>query len=243
VELSIVIPARNEAQRLPSTLEKVERYLGGRRMEWELLVVDNGSRDETPRLVEDLARKNPRVKLIREPRPGKGAAVKAGMLAAQGEAVIFSDADLSCPIEEEGKLREALAKGYDIAIASRRLPESQVEKTLKRRIMSALFNWIVQLLALPGIRDSQCGFKAFRREAARRVFGASRVDGFAFDVEILFLALRSGGRIVEVPVRWSQSEGTRVHALRDAVRMVRDILRFRRAWTRGEYRSLLEHGK
>jgi dolichyl-phosphate beta-glucosyltransferase len=162
------------------------------------------------------------------------------MLAAAGELVLFSDADLSCPIEEDARLREALEKGYDVAIASRRLPGSQVDKSPRRKMMSALFNWAVQLLALPGIKDSQCGFKLFRREAAQRLFGAGAVDGWAFDVEILFLSRRLGYKICEVPVRWQESEGTRVEALPDALRMLRDIVKFRLAWQRGEYKSRLE---
>jgi dolichyl-phosphate beta-glucosyltransferase len=237
---SVIIPAKNESSRLPPTLEKVARYFAGRGGDWELLVVDNGSRDDTPRLVEEFSRAHPQVRLLQEPAPGKGAALRTGMLAAAGELVLFSDADLSCPIEEEARLREALEKGYDVAIASRRLPGSQVEKSLRRKMMSVLFNWAVQLLALPGIKDSQCGFKLFRREAARRLFGAGAVDGWAFDVEILFLARRLGYKIREVPVSWQESEGTRVEALRDALRMLRDIVQFRLAWQRGEYKSRLE---
>jgi len=240
VQLSVVIPARNEADRLPATLQEVSRYLASLGLHWEVVVVDNASTDATVRLVEEFASNNPGVRLMREPRPGKGAALRKGVLAAQGEVVLFSDADLSCPIEEEKKLRQALEKGYDIAIASRRLPESEVERALGRRLMSTLFNCAVQLLALPGIRDSQCGFKAFRGEAAKRLFAAGKIDGFAFDVEILFLARRIGCRIAEVPVRWKQAGGTRVQALRDAARMVRDILRLRCNWRRGLYRSLQE---
>jgi len=239
---SLVIPAKNEAARLPATLEQVTAYFAGRGEDWELLVVDNGSRDDTPGLVENFSLTHPQVRLLREPTPGKGAALRRGMLAAAGELVLFSDADLSCPIEEEARLREALEKGYDVAIASRRMPCSQVEKSLRRKMMSALFNWAVQLLALPGIKDSQCGFKLFRREAAQRLFGASKVEGFAFDVEILFLARRLGYKIREVPVRWRESEGTRVEALPDALRMLRDIVKFRLAWRRGEYKSRLERG-
>ncbi len=235
IELSVVIPAKNEVNRLPATLEKVLRYLAGLEIEWEVIVVDNGSQDGTDRLVEEVASREPRVKLVKEARPGKGAALRTGMLQAEGEIVLFSDADLSCPIEEEKRLREALQKGYDVAIASRRLPESQVEKTLGRRLASALFNGAVQLLALPGIKDSQCGFKAFRREAARRLFGAGRIDGWAFDVEILFLARRLGLRIVEAPVRWEQAEGSRVRAFRDGASMLLDVLRMRWHWACGEY--------
>jgi dolichyl-phosphate beta-glucosyltransferase len=237
---SIIIPAKNEATRLPPTLEKVAAYFALRGGDWELLVVDNGSRDDTPRRVEDFSLTHPQVRLLREPTPGKGAALRTGILAAAGELVLFSDADLSCPIEEEAQLREALEKGYDVAIASRRMPGSRVEKSLHRKIMTALFNWVVQLLALPGIKDSQCGFKMFRREAARRLFGAGLVDGWAFDVEILFIARRLGYKIREVPVRWQESEGTRVEALRDALRMLRDIVKFRLAWQSGEYKSRLE---
>lgn len=242
MQISLVIPAKNEAKRLPPSLNRIIEYFAAQPREWEVIVVDNGSRDETARLVEAAARAHPQVKLLREPRPGKGAALRTGMLAAQGEVVIFSDADLSCPIEEEAKLRQALQE-CEVAIASRRLAESVVDKSVRRRVMSALFNWMVQALALPGIKDSQCGFKAFRREAARRLFGAGQVDGWAFDVEILFLARKAGYRIAEIPVRWVQVGGSQVHALADSLRMMRDILRFRYHWARGAYRGRLESGK
>jgi len=240
--LSVIIPARNEVRRLPSTLERVERYFASLDIEWELLVVDNGSSDGTDRLVEDFAKAHPCVRLVRESRPGKGAAVRTGMLAAQGELALFSDADLSCPIEEERKLREALSAGYDVAIASRRLPGSDAERTAERKLMSLLFNWIVQIIALPGISDSQCGFKGFRREAAGRIFRAGMIDGWAFDVEILFLARHMGCRIAEIPVRWRQVGDSKIRAFGDAARMVRDMLRMRWNWARGVYRDKVEKG-
>lgn len=219
-------------------MNRILEYLSARDDEWELIVVDNGSTDETSRLVQSYAARDPRIRLIDEPRPGKGVALRTGMLAAQGNIVLFSDADLSCPIEEEQKLMKVLSDGAQVAIASRRMRGSDVEKTLKRIIMSAVFNWIVQVLALPGIKDSQCGFKAFTREAAQRLFSTSQVDGWAFDVEILFIARKLGYRIVEVPVRWQEIGGSRINAVRDSLRMFRDIISFRYNILRGRYGRL-----
>jgi dolichyl-phosphate beta-glucosyltransferase len=227
MELSVIIPAHNEERRLPATLDRVLPYLAGLGSDWEVIVVNNNSSDGTVALVEIRAQTEPRLKLLHEPRPGKGIAVRTGMLAAEGEVVLFSDADLSCPIEEQAKLRRVLTEGYDVAIASRRLPQSQVEKSLKREMMSALFNWVIQLLALPGIKDSQCGFKAFLRVVAHDLFNRSQVDGWAFDVEILFLARKLKYRIAEVPVSWHEVGGSHINPVRDSLRMVRDIIKFR----------------
>ncbi len=240
MKVSLVIPAKNEVKRLPATLEQVTRYMQNLGEDWELLVVDNNSQDGTADLVMEFCNTFSQIRLLHAQQPGKGAALRAGILAAQGDVILFSDADLSCPIEEEQKLRRALDTGYDIAIASRRLSESEVDKSLRRRIMSALFNWVVQALALPGIKDSQCGFKAFRRDVAHTLFGMSRVDGWAFDVEILFLARKAGYSIAEVPVRWGQVGGSQVKIVRDSLHMVRDIIQFRYAWLCGAYRQRLE---
>jgi len=243
MDISVVIPAYNEAERLPPTLQKVVPYLEKLGMDWELLVVDNNSTDNTADIIKHFAEKQPRVKLIFQAEPGKGAALHKGMLAAQGDIVLFSDADLSCPIEEEVKLREALYNGYDVAIASRRLKDSIVDKSLKREAMSALFNWMVQLLALPGIRDSQCGFKAFKADVNKRLFAAGLVTGWAFDVEILFLARKCGYRIAELPVRWVQVEGSKVSAIKDAICMAIDIIKFRIKWMKGAYKEALGSDK
>lgn len=233
-----MIPAKNEIQRLPATLDKVLSYLSALDEEWEVIVVDNGSTDDTPQLVRGYTEHEPRIRLMREERPGKGVALRTGMIAAEGKIVLFSDADLSCPIEEEQKLRSALNSGVEVAIASRRMADSEVEKSLKRIVMSTVFNWIVQALALPGIKDSQCGFKAFTREAAQRLFSTGQVDGWAFDVEILFLARKFGYRIKEIPVRWHEVGGSRVSVVRDSLRMFRDIIKFRYHMMRGRYGQL-----
>ena len=230
--LSVVIPAFNEEVRLPPTLRTIEDYLGRQEYSWELVVVDDGSRDRTAAVAEE-SFSTPRSRLLRNPRNlGKGASVRNGMLAARGAWRLFSDADLSTPIEELDKLLRAAEDGHDVAIGSRALKDSQVEihQAFHRETMGKIFNLIVQLLAVPGIKDTQCGFKLFSREATEYVFERQRSEGWAFDVETLMLARRGGYRIAEVPVRWLNSADSRVAMFRDPFLMLLDLLRF--GWRR-----------
>jgi dolichyl-phosphate beta-glucosyltransferase len=267
-QLSIVIPAHNEALRLGATLERVVQFLCARQRgqssqlaapqeptpsqettasrknaaapvspEWEIVVVDDVSEDETYAVADRFRKKGFPVRVIRRTkRPGKGAAVGEGILAAAGRTIIFSDADLSTPIEEADKLIARLNRGYDVAIASRLLPESQVERPGYREVISRLFSLVVRALALPGIADSQCGFKAFRSEAARELFSRRTIHGWAFDVEILYLARKLHFRVKEVPVRWVHSPRSRLRPARSAFSMVRDVLRVRLQDLLGVYR-------
>jgi dolichyl-phosphate beta-glucosyltransferase len=225
--VSVVVPAFNEERRLPPTLERLRAYFRRSADESEILVVDDGSRDGTAAVVARAAADWPALRLIRHERnTGKGYAVRAGVLAARGDAVLVCDADLSTPIEELDRLWTWFERGYDVVAGSRRLPDSTVEvpQPLHRRVMGRTFNGLVSLFCLRGFRDTQCGFKLFRASVARRLFGALRTVGFAFDVEVLVRARRLGARMVEVPVVWNDADGSRIRALRDSCRMALEIL-------------------
>lgn len=229
VDLTVVVPAYNEEARLGPSIERVVAYCEAERPAYELLVVDDGSTDRTVEVARAAAGDNPRVRVLAQGRNrGKGAAVRAGMQAAVGRYVLFSDADLATPIEELGKLQAALARGNDIAIASRALAESDIRTRQHplRELMGRGFNLMVRLALMGGIKDTQCGFKLFTREAAHDLFGRATVDGFAFDVEILLLA-RGRYQIAEVPVIWRHVEESKVSPGTDAARMFLDILRLR----------------
>lgn len=195
---------------------------------YEVLVVDDGSADET----SAVARRYPEVRVLRqEPNQGKGAAVRRGMLESRGAWVLFSDADLSTPIDELDRLMEAArAKHAAIAIASRGLRQATIEvsQPLYRVLMGKIYNLMLQAILLPGIWDTQCGFKLFERSAAREVFGRTELPGFGFDAESLFIARKLGYRIVEVPVRWRNDPDTKVSAWRDSLRMFLELWRIRR---------------
>ncbi|OYT69710.1 MAG: glycosyl transferase [Armatimonadetes bacterium JP3_11] len=232
--LSVVIPAYNEQDRIERTLTRVVEYLDERGEPYEILVVSDGSTDATEAIVHRFAQTHPQVKLVAyQPNRGKGYAVRYGILRARGERILFSDADLATPIEELEKLEPYLDRGYPIAIGSRPLRESQlvVRQPLYREMAGRAFNKVVQLLAVRGIHDTQCGFKLFTREAAQAVFSRCRLNGFSFDFEALFYAQRLGYPIAEVPIRWMHQEGSKVRLLRDGLRMVRDLIWLRlSAW-------------
>jgi len=226
--LSIVIPAYNEVGRIEATLRACRAFLDARGdAQGEILVVDDGSTDGTAALV---ARTDPRAQVLSYGgNRGKGFAVKTGVLAARGERVLFSDADLSAPIEEVVKLEAALAGGADVAIGSRGLPGSDIEvhQSMPREMMGRTFNVLVRLLVLDGLMDTQCGFKLLARDVAQGLFADMRVEGFAFDVELLWLARRRGLAIAEVPIKWRHVEASKVSPVVDASRMFRDIVRIR----------------
>jgi dolichyl-phosphate beta-glucosyltransferase len=226
----VVIPAYNEGQRLPPTLEKIQRHLAGR--PHEIVVVDDGSRDDT---VARAAAAGVTV-LRNDGNRGKGYSVRRGMLQARGDRRLMTDADLSTPIEELGRLMKKMDEGYDVVIASRALPDSNVEvrQPWYRENSGRLFNFCVRVLALPGLQDTQCGFKLFRAEAAEEAFAPARLDGFSFDVEALFIAHRRGYRIAEVPVTWRNDEASRVDAFKGAVAFL-DLVRIRWNDWRGAY--------
>lgn len=228
MELSVVVPCFNEAPRLPASLRTAGSYLKGR-VTFELILVDDGSSDGTQSLIGEAAAAHEYVQGVALPvNRGKGRAVAEGVARSRGELVLISDADLSTPIEELPRLEQAIVAGADIAIGSRaKRGAREVDQPLHRRLMGKGFNLFVQGLLLPGIWDTQCGFKLFRGEVARELFGQLSTDGFAYDVEVLFRARRAGYRIKEVPVRWINSTKTSVHAVRHSREMLRDVLRIR----------------
>jgi glycosyltransferase involved in cell wall biosynthesis len=240
VTYSIVIPAYNEGERLGATLEKVLGYvrLQGWTPEAEVIVVNDGSRDNTAELVRSVAAKDSMVRLVENPgNRGKGYAVRNGMLNARGEVIVFSDADLSSPIEEMPKLLAALAAGADIAIGSRWLrAELQTQRqSLHRQLFGRIFNLLNRLILGLRFKDTQCGFKAFTRRAAQTILPLQRIERWGFDPEILFLARKFGFRAEEVPVCWGHSGGTRIHPLIDGARMFQEMLRIRWYDLTGKY--------
>jgi glycosyltransferase involved in cell wall biosynthesis len=239
--ISIVIPAYNEMNRLPATLSRVIAYLGERSFaEFEIIVVDDGSSDSTAAVVEQFSRAHSEVRLVRNPgNRGKGFSVRRGMGHAAGDWLLFSDADLSAPIEELDKLLSACnERNADVAIGSRALNRSLigVHQSPFREYAGQFFNLLMRLIVGLPFWDTQCGFKLFRREAARQIFPRQQLDGFGFDVEVLFIAQLRGLRTVEIPVRWNHTEGTKVRMLSDSTRMFADLLRVRWNQLRGCYR-------
>lgn len=238
--LSIVIPCYNEETRLPPSLARINAYLAQQSYRAEVIVVDNASADRTG----EVARQGG-AEVISEPHRGKGAAVRTGVLAARGEYVLFSDSDLSTPIEEVEKLFAALRQGHDLAIGSRALPESNitVHQPWYRELVGRIGNLLVRMLAVRGVADTQCGFKLYPRAVAQRLFGAQRMTGIAFDMEMLFLAQRLKLRVAEVPVTWVDNPDTRFNRLRDGLDALKDLLRIRWNWLAGRYRGVLPGDK
>jgi dolichyl-phosphate beta-glucosyltransferase len=227
--LSIVIPAYNEALRIGKTLDSICDYMKGCGYSYEIIVVDDGSNDDTAMVVRKAA-ENPAIILLQNGKNrGKGYSVKQGVLSSGGRFVLMSDADLSTPIEEIGKLYKELEGGCDIAIGSRAVSGSTILKKQPwyRQLMGMTFNSFIRALAVIEIRDTQCGFKLFTEDAARRVFALQRIERFAFDVEALYLAKKMGFGIKEVPVVWVNSPDSKVGILRDSLRMMRDLLKIR----------------
>jgi dolichyl-phosphate beta-glucosyltransferase len=227
---SLIIPAYNESSRIRPTLDAILLYIQERNWDAEVLVVNDGSSDHTAEIVREYGRIHPRIQLVENPgNRGKGYSVRNGMLHARGEICLFTDADLSSPIIEAQKLFDAIGQGADIAIGSRWLrTELQTERQpLYRQAFGRIFNLLLRVVLGLNFKDTQCGFKAFRRDAAQRIFPLQRIERWAFDPEILFLARRMGLRVAEVPVVWAHSEGTRLHPLRDGLRMTGEILRVR----------------
>jgi len=239
-DLSIIVPAYNEERRLGATLERIGTYLSDCGISAEIIVVDDGSTDATCEVALGIAERLalPLQLLRNDGNRGKGCSVRQGALGSAGRLVLFSDADLSTPIEEFERLRAPIEAGdADIAIASRGMPESKlaVRQPFWRESMGRVFNRIVRTLALGGFSDTQCGFKLFTRAAADAVFPRQTLDGFAFDVEVLVIARRLGFRIAEVPVTWIDSRASKVSPGGDAARMLRDVLKVRANARRGLY--------
>ena len=237
--LSVVIPAYNEEARIEQTLREVLAYLGSQAYSWEVLVVDDGSTDTTASLVKSISEECPDVHLVSVPHGGKGWAVNHGMLCASGEYRFLCDADLSMPVEQVSRFLPPEADHFDIAIGSREAPGSRrIGEPYRRHLMGRIYNLLVQVLALRGLSDTQCGFKCFRRKAAQEIFPVQRLYGFAFDVEILFLARRRKLCIKEVPIDWHYHAESKVRPVMDSLAMSRDILRMRWHHLRGRYKRV-----
>jgi glycosyltransferase involved in cell wall biosynthesis len=235
---SIVIPAYNEEQRLGASLDKIAAWLAAQGWEAEVLVVNDGSRDGTAALASQYAARNPAVRLVENPgNRGKGYTVRNGMLHAQGEFLLFTDADLSAPIGEAAKLFAALRAGADMAIGSRWLESGTqtLRQPLYRQFFGRLFNLLLRLLLGLRFKDTQCGFKAFTRRAAQELFPRQRIERWAFDPELLYLARKLGLKVEEVPVEWAHDRGSTISPLRDGPRMFFDMLRIRWYALTGKY--------
>ncbi len=237
---SIVIPAYNEGARVGATLERVLAHMVKRSWDAEVIAVDDGSRDNTVEIIRSYAAANPHLRLLQNPgNRGKGYSVRNGMLHAQGEILLFSDADLSSPIEEADKLIAAIATGADIAIGSRWLrSDLQTQRQpIYRQLFGRIFNLVLRLTLGLTFKDTQCGFKAFTREAASVIFPLQRIERWGFDPELLYLAKKFGFKVAEVPVEWAHREGTRISPLRDGSQMFLEMLKIRWNSLSGKYRQ------
>ena len=239
--LSLVIPAYNESLRIPKSLELIRRHFESKPFRIELIVVDDGSTDRMPCFLRSAAAAWPLIRVLRnEPNQGKGFSVQRGVLEATGEYVMFTDADLSAPIEEADKLLALLeTTGADAVIGSRALDRTRigVHQSRFREFSGIAFNLLVRVFTGLNIRDTQCGLKLFRRSTTRKAFQLQRVKGFGFDPEILFLIQRAGGRIIEEPVAWNHDPSTKVRFLRDSTRMFWELISFRCNALLGRYRE------
>jgi dolichyl-phosphate beta-glucosyltransferase len=234
--LSIVIPALNEATRLPGTLDQIDNFLKQQSYRYEVIVVENGSTDDTVGVVERFAQTHPYVRLFAgEPR-GKGRAVKRGMLEACGEYRFICDADLSMPIEELAQFLPPIRDKYDVAIGSREAKgATRYNEPTHRHLMGRINNFLIKLIALQGFEDTQCGFKSFSRKAAEDLFNVQRMNGIGFDIEVLFIAQKRGYKIVEVPIDWYYNSDSKMRLIQDSLGIIREMFEIRRNWNDGLY--------
>jgi glycosyltransferase involved in cell wall biosynthesis len=234
--LSLIIPAHNEARRLPHTLEQVLAYAESQPYSVEVLVVENGSQDETLAIARQFARQHAAIQVLQEPQPGKGLAVRRGMLAGRGAFRFMADADLSMPIQEVNRFLPPRLEDFDIAIGSREAPGAiRYHEPLYRHLGGRVINTIIRWLALPGLQDTQCGFKCLRGPVADDLFHHLTLPGWSFDIELLYIARRRGYRIQEVPIPWYFDPESKLRVVKDAVRMIADIFAVRRNARQGLY--------
>jgi dolichyl-phosphate beta-glucosyltransferase len=237
-DLSIVIPAYNEGSRIGPTIREIVGYCSQRDRTFEIIVVDDGSLDDTSSVARLLSEEFPELKLIRlGGNRGKGYAVRTGVVNAVGKTVLFTDADGAAPISEIERLELALEGGADVAIGSRALPAAgvRVEARLYRHVIGRTFHLLVEWLANSGVKDTQCGFKLFRYSVAQDLFSRMRMNGYSFDVEVLVMARRRGYRVTEVPINWTHKPGSKVRLTVDSLQMALDLFRIRGHWLKGEY--------
>ena len=234
--LSIIIPAYNEQSRLPNTLEQIFHFLEKQSIKSEVIVVENGSTDKTFEVAQKFAEQHKNVRVIHNEERGKGGAVQRGVREAEGEYVFICDADLSMPVEEISKFLPPALKDFDIAIGSREAPGAvRYNEPYYRHLTGRVFNMLIRLMVLPNLQDTQCGFKCLRAEVARDIFPFQTLTGWAFDVELLYIAHQHGYRILEIPIDWVFNADSKVRVLRDSWRMFIDLLVIRRNARRGLY--------
>jgi dolichyl-phosphate beta-glucosyltransferase len=241
-QLSVVIPAYNEERRLPTTLESVHAFLREHYQEFEVIIVDDGSGDQTNDVVDAFAKHHEGIRLITyAPNQGKGYAIRTGVMQATGDLILIDDADGSSPIAEVLHLQQAIADGADVAIGSRNKPDPDrvVVADLHRKYIGNTFNVIVQTLLLPGIYDTQCGFKLFKRNVAHDIFRVSELNGFAFDVEILYIAKLRNYKIAELAINWTNVAGSKVNVVMDSMGMFFQVLSIRRRAWMGNYKKTI----
>ena len=237
--LSVIIPAYNEGKRLLPTLSKIYAYLSTKDFPYEIIVVDDGSTDNTLQMVKNFASSDKHIVILtNEQNSGKGFSVRKGMLSARGEYAFFTDADLSTPIEEIEKCLPYLINGYDVVIGSRSMPGSDilVHQPWYREKMGKIFNFMVNMVLLKGIIDTQCGFKGFKREAVKSVFSRCKIDGFSFDVEALYLSRKYNFKIKEIPIRWENSPLSKVSPIKHSLQMFKDLIGIKIKDLKGDYR-------
>ena len=234
----MVVPAYNEEARIGRTLERIAAYLGGRSFTWEVLVVDDGSADRTREIVEQAGRRVPGIRVLPVAHGGKGWAVRQGMLAARGRLRFMADADLAMPIDQLESFLARAEEGYDVMIASREAPGARrFNEPHARHVMGRVFNWVVRLLAVRGLQDTQCGFKCLTADAAGALFPVMTIDGLGFDVELLYVAKKRGLSVVEVPIQWHYQPRSKVRPFRDSLLALNDIMRIRLRSLAGKYDS------
>jgi dolichyl-phosphate beta-glucosyltransferase len=234
--LSIVIPAHNEEQRLPHSLQKIDAFLSCQPYRAEVVIVENGSTDRTVEIAQAFAQTHPYIRLYQETARGKGLAVRRGMIEAQGQYRFLCDADLSMPIDEISKFLPPQIDDFDVVIGSREAPGShRYHEPYHRHLMGRVLNWIVKITAVRGFEDTQCGFKMLTAEAAEDLFSVQQMNGIGFDVETLFIARRRGYRIREVPINWYFDPDSRMRLVGDTLHILREIYEIRRNWHKGVY--------
>jgi dolichyl-phosphate beta-glucosyltransferase len=240
--LSVIIPAFNEEGRLSDTLRKIAAFTETQSYCMEVIVVDNASTDSTSIIISHFVSAYPFIRSLYEPRHGKGAAIRKGILAAEGKYVLIYDADMAVPLEEVDSMLLPQINNYDIIIGSREAAGAKRHgEPLYRHIMGRIFNIVVQYMILPGVRDTQCGFKSFRRDVARDLFSASKLNGWGFDAEILYIAILRGYRIVEIPVSWHYGKNSKINLFRDSWNMFREVVEIHRNGRKGVYNNKRAH--
>lgn len=235
--LSIIIPAYNEEHRLPNTLKQAANFLNSQPYRSEVIIVENGSTDKTLEIAQRFSRENPGFQVLHEEKSGKGLAVQRGMLAARGEYRFMCDADFSMPVDQINRFFPPVLRNFDVAIASREAPGAiRFHEPQHRHLGGRLLNLLIRLLVLPGLHDTQCGFKCFTAQAAETLFRNQTLEGWSFDIEILFLARKLGLSIIEVPIPWYFNPESKLNLAKDAIKMSLDILKIRQNDLQGVYK-------